>query len=328
MTAPFIPAWWLPDPHTMTLWPRFFRPRPSLVTVTEQWETPDGDEIDIVRLPATQDAPRLVLAHGLEGSIRSHYAGGLLHEAARRGWGGDLLIYRTCNGRMNRTRRSYHSGETDDLDFVVRRVAAEYPGARLGLVGVSLGANVVLKWLGERPENVPPQVSGAVAISTPFDLARSSRRIGQGVSRLYERHFLRSLRAKALAKLARYPDLASRDAVLAARTLWEFDDAYTSVVHGFRDAADYYGRSSSIQYLPSVRVPTLLLSARDDPFHPPEVLDEVEQIARMNPCLAIDFPPRGGHVGFVEGTVPWRARSYAELRAGEFIARQLASTST
>lgn len=325
MTATFRPAWWLPDPHTQTLWPRFFRARPRLATVTERWETPDGDEIDVIRLGTSPGSPRLILVHGLEGSVRSHYVGGLLDAAWGRGWGGDLLIFRTCNGEVNRARRSYHSGETDDLDLVVQRVATEYPKAPLGLVGVSLGANVLLKWLGERSRDIPPQVAAAVAISTPFDLARSARRIGQGFSRVYERHFLKSLRAKALAKIDRFPDLAKREAVLAARTIWEFDDAYTAAVHGFRDAADYYAQSSSIQFLPGIRVPTLLLSARDDPFHPPEVLDEVERIAQTNPYLATDFPARGGHVGFVEGAVPWRARSYAESRAASFLAQKLQS---
>ncbi|HEX7123636.1 MAG TPA: hydrolase [Gemmatimonadaceae bacterium] len=323
MTETFRPAWWLPDPHTQTLWPRFFRTRPRLNTVTERWETPDGDEIDVIRLGAAPGSPRLILVHGLEGSVRSHYVGGLLHAASRRSWGGDLLIFRTCNGEVNLARRSYHSGETEDLDLVVRRVAAEYPRAPLGLVGVSLGGNVVLKWLGERAGYLPAQVAAAVAISTPFDLARSARRIGQGFSRVYERHFLRSLRAKALAKIERFPDLARREAVLAARTIWEFDDAYTAAVHGFRDAADYYAQSSSIRFLDRIRVPTLLLSARDDPFHPPEVLSDVERIARSNPHLVTDFPARGGHVGFVEGAGPWRTRSYAESRAVSFLAQKL-----
>lgn len=304
----------------MTLWPRYFRARPELPTTTETWDTPDGDQIDVVRLAGPADAPRLLLLHGLEGSLRSHYARGLLLQAARRRWSADLLIFRTCNGRINQTPRSYHSGDTTDLDFVVGRVAAQHPGSPIGVVGVSLGANVVLKWLGERGSAVPTKVAAAVAISTPFDLARSSRHIGRGFSRIYERHFLASLRAKALAKIERFPGIASREAVLAARTLWEFDDAFTAVVHGFRDAADYYTQSSSIRFLAAIRTPTLLLSARDDPFHPADVLDEVADIARENPCLCTDFPPRGGHAGFVHGRMPWRARAWAEERAGDYLA--------
>lgn len=307
----------------MTLWPRFFRPRPALPTITERWDTPDGDEIDVVRLGAPPGAPRIVIVHGLEGSSRSHYAVGLLDQARRRRWGADLLLFRTCNGRMNRTRRSYHSGETEDLALVVARVQQEYPDSPLGLVGISLGANVLLKWLGEQQERASSRVRAAVAVSTPFDLARSSRHIGKGFARLYQSHFLRSLRAKALAKLERFPDAAPREAVANARTLWEFDDVFTATLHGFRDAADYYARSSSIGFLPMIRVATLLLSARDDPFHPPEILDQVEIVARTNPCLTTEFLARGGHVGFIEGGLPWRARYYAEDRVSAWLAERL-----
>jgi predicted alpha/beta-fold hydrolase len=319
MTESYRPAWWLPDPHSMTLWPRFFRARPALPTRTETWEAPDGDEIDVVRLDAPAGAPRVLLLHGLEGSARSHYAAGVFLECLRRGWAADLLLFRTCNGRMNRARRSYHSGETTDLDFVVRAVAREHPDAPIGLVGVSLGANVLLKWLGERAEAVASGVVAAIAVSTPFDLARSSRRIDRGFSRLYQWHFLRSLREKGQRKIALYPDLASRDAVARARTLWEFDDAFTAAVHGFRDAADYAARSSSIDFLGAIRLPTLLLSARDDPFHPPDVLADVEAIAAGNPYLVVEFPQRGGHAGFIEGEAPWRARFYTDRRIGDYL---------
>lgn len=306
----------------MTLWPRFFRWRPALPATTETWDTPDGDQIDIVRLPAPSSAPRVLLVHGLEGSFRSHYAVGLFDQARSRGWGADLLLFRTCNGKMNRVRRSYHSGETEDLGLVIGRVAKEYPDSPLALVGISLGGNVLLKWLGEQQEAASERIRGAVAVSTPFDLARSSRRIDRGFSRLYQWHFLRSLRSKALAKLEHFPDVASRESIANARTLWEFDDLFTARLHGFRDAADYYARSSSIGFLPRIRVSTLLLSARDDPFHPPEILDEVESIARANPCLTTEFPARGGHVGFIEGRVPWQARSYAEARIGTWLAQR------
>ena len=325
MEESYVPAWWLPDPHTMTMWGKFFRRRPSLPTRVERWTAPDGDQLSIVRLDAHPSAPRLILLHGLEGSARSHYMAGILEEARQRGWGADLLLFRTCDGRMNEARRTYHSGETTDLAFIVRRLMTEFPTVSFALVGVSLGGNVALKWLGERGAEVPPMLRAAVAISSPFDLARSSRRIGQGFSRLYERNFLRSLRRKALAKLERFPELASRSAIAASRTIWEFDDAFTAIAHGFRDAADYYSRSSSIGYLAAIRVPTLLLSARDDPFHPPEVLDEVEHIARRNALLTPEFHSRGGHVGFVEGVSPRRARYYAERRVVDFCWRRFAS---
>jgi hypothetical protein len=300
------------------MWGKFRRTRAIQPLRFERWATPDTDEVTIGRVDAAANAPRLILLHGLEGSERSHYVGGILSEAARRGWGVDLLLFRTCDGRINRVPRSYHSGETTDLDLVVQRVRREFPNAPLALVGVSLGGNVALKWLGEQSDAGVSVLRAAVAVSAPFDLARSSHRIGQGISRLYEQNFLRSLRRKALAKVDKFPDLASTDAIAHARSLRDFDDAFTAVVHGFRDAAEYYERSSSIRFLGSIRVPTLLLSAWDDPFHPPEVLDEVQRIAALNPRLVPEFHNRGGHVGFVEGRFPWRPAYYAERRITAF----------
>jgi predicted alpha/beta-fold hydrolase len=312
----------------MTLWGRFFRPAHRLPLWQERWETPDGDSVTLVRLDAPPASPRLVILHGLEGSARSHYAQGMLAEALRRGWGADVLVFRTCDGRGNVCRRTYHSGETADLDMVVRRVRGEDARRDIALFGVSLGANVVLKWLGERAEKARAAIRAAAAVSTPFDLARSSFRISQGMSRVYQRHFLRSLRGKALMKLERYPDIALPQIIRSARTLREFDDAFTAPAHGFRDADDYYTRSSSINYLASIRVPALLLSARDDPFHPPEVLSDVARLAAANPCLHTEFPERGGHAGFVEGASPFYPRYYVDRRVGDFFASQLAAGST
>jgi predicted alpha/beta-fold hydrolase len=199
----------------------------------------------------------------------------------------------------------------------------EFPSAPIVLCGVSLGGNVLLKWLGERGDSVPSRIRGAVTISVPYDLERGARYISRGFSRVYERHFMRTLRRKATAKLAHFPGLFDRAALETARTLYDFDNLVTAPVHGFRDAHDYYVRSSSQQFLSRIRIPTLLLSARDDPFLPAEVLAEVQEVARANPCLTLEFTERGGHVGFVSGRVPWQPRYYAELRAGEFLADAL-----
>ena len=316
---PYTPAPWLTNPHLHTVWGRLFRRVDRLPLLREQWETPDDDTIDVLRIPGIDaEAPGFLLLHGLEGSESSHYVSGILSAARSRGWQANLLIFRTCNGSLNRQPRSYHSGETADLDVVVRRLLAERPRAPLVLAGVSLGGNVLLKWLGEQGEHVDLRVKAATAVSVPYDLARSSRHIDHGVSRVYSRRFLRSLRTKALAKIDRHPGIADPDRVRAARTLWAFDDAFTGPVHGFAGADDYYARSSSIHFLGAIRVPTLLLSARDDPFHPPGLLSDVEEIARDNPALHIEFVDRGGHVGFVEGAVPWNTSSYGERRPVEF----------
>ncbi|MEP7381373.1 MAG: alpha/beta fold hydrolase, partial [Gemmatimonadota bacterium] len=219
--------------------------------------------------------------------------------------------------------RSYHSGETSDLHLVVDRLLEERPNSPLILAGVSLGANVLLKWLGEQGDAAVGRVRAAIAISTPFDLARSSAHIDRGFSRLYAWNFLRSLKAKAMEKIRQHPDIAEAYRVQHADSLWAFDDAFTSVVHGFVDAADYYYRSSSIRYLSGIRVPTLLLSARDDPFHPPQVLDDVARLAASNPALSLETTRHGGHGGFVEGPVPWRARYYIERRILSFAKAQL-----
>lgn len=319
MHRPYAPARWLSNPHLLTVWGRLFRRARPVPFIRERWETPDDDTVDILRVAgSSEQAPTFVLLHGLEGSENSHYVGGTIREARARGWQANLLIFRTCNGVMNRQPRSYHSGETSDLDYVVRRLLEERPNAPLVLAGVSLGGNVLLKWLGEQGAATDPRVRAATAISVPFDLARSSRHIDQGLSRIYSRRFLRSLKVKALEKIARHPGIADPRAVAAAPTLWDFDDVFTGPVHGFAGAEDYYARSSSIHFLASIRVPTLLLSARDDPFHPAGLLDEVERIARNNPFLTLEFVKRGGHVGFIEGSSPWTVSSYAERRAVEF----------
>jgi hypothetical protein len=288
-----------------------------------RWDTPDGDFIDVLRLDAASDAPRLILLHGLEGTARSHYVRATLAEMRRRGWGADVLIFRSCGDEPNRTRRFYHSGETTDLAFVIDRVIAEHPDSPICLAGVSLGGNVLLKHLGEQGRQLPSQVVAAAAVSVPYDLERSARRIGQGFSRLYEQVFLRTLRRKAIAKLSRFPDLFAEDRLGAARTLWEFDDIVTGPVHGFEGATDYYTRSSSIGFLPGIRIPTLLLSAVDDPFLPPDVLDRVRDVAAVNPALHVEFVARGGHVGFISGSLPWRPFYYAEWRVADFLEGQL-----
>ncbi|HJQ11308.1 MAG TPA: hydrolase [Gemmatimonadaceae bacterium] len=323
----YSPAWWIPGGHLQTLWGKFFRRQRPAPTRLLRWDTPDGDFLELHRVDSAPGTPRVLLLHGLEGTIRSHYAQGLLNEAVRRGWGADLLIFRSCGSEPNRAKRFYHSGETQDLSFVLDRVATEYPDSPLGLAGVSLGGNVLLKFLGERGARLPPQLKAAAAISVPFDLARSSTRINRGFSKVYERFFLGSLRRKALEKVTRYPDLAPLPRIRGLRTLEGFDDLITGPLHGFRDAQDYYRKSSSLLYLERIRLKTLLLSAVDDPMLPPEVLTEVRRIADRNPALHLEFPKRGGHAGFIAGSRPWRPFYYAEHRVGAFFADVFAEPS-
>ncbi len=299
-----------------------FRRTPLPPVTTALWPTDDGDQVSIVRLaPDSPTAPRILFLHGLEGTSRSHYVRGFYNEAAARGWGVDLLLFRTCDGRLNSARRTYHSGETSDPAMVLQRVIASAGDAPVALVGVSLGGNVLLRLLSMLDEDAERRICAAAAVSTPYDLARSCAHLSQGTSRIYQWFFVRQLQRKALAKAAQFPGLARPEAISRARTLWEFDDAFTSIVHGFRDAADYYSKCSSIDVLEDVRVPTLLLSARDDPLHPSELLDDVADRAAKNPALTLEFLESGGHAGFITGS-PFRPRYYAEWRVADFIAEK------
>jgi len=323
----YSPAWWIPGGHLQTLWGKLFRRQAAAPTVLERWDTSDGDFLELHRLSAPAGAPRVLLLHGLEGTVRSHYAQGLLNEAARRGWGADLLIFRSCGTEPNLTRRFYHSGETTDTAFVLDRISREHPSSPLAIAGVSLGGNVLLKFLGERGSDLPPQLRAAAAISVPFDLSRSSTRINRGFSRLYQKFFLGSLRRKAQEKAGRFPDLAPAGGISRIRTLEDFDNLITGPLHGFRNAQDYYECSSSLPRLEHIRLTTLLLSAVDDPMLPPVVLDEVRDIARRNPKLHLEFVEKGGHAGFIAGSRPWRPFYYAEYRVGEFFAEHFNNAS-
>ncbi len=308
------------------MWGKLFRRQALEPTRIERWDTPDGDFLDLHHSDATPSAPRLVLLHGLEGSIRSHYVQGLLAEARRRGWGASVLIFRSCGGEINRARRFYHSGDTGDLSFALERITARFPDSSLVLAGASLGGNVLLKFLGERGFDIDPRIKAAAAVSVPFDLGRSSRRIDRGFSRIYQRFFMRSLIRKTTAKLGKFPDLIDAESLPGIRTMYEFDDRLTAPVHGFRDADDYYAQSSSLGYLTGIRINTLLINAVDDPFLPAEVLDEVRTVAAANPALELEFTPRGGHVGFIAGRNPFNPVYYAERRIGNFLAEYLASS--
>ena len=285
----------------------------------ERLPTRDGDFVDLdwLRAPVAARAPILLILHGLEGSARSHYAVGLLAAAAERGWRAVTLNFRSCSGEPNRLPRFYHSGDTADLDDVVRVIAARDPGARVGAVGVSLGGNVLLKWLGEQGDRVPAQVAGAVGISVPFDLEACARVLDRGVPRLlYTSNFMRTLRHKVRAKAKVYPDFVDVTAALRARTFADYDRIVTAPLHGFTDERDYWTRSSSGPFLGRIRRPVLLINALDDPFIP---VASLPASAALPPGMQTEFTAHGGHAGFLEGAVPWRPRSWAEARAVGFL---------
>jgi hypothetical protein len=283
----------------------------------ERFDTPDGDFVDVDWLPGGPDAPLLLVLHGLEGSARSHYVGGLFGLAAARGWRAGVLYFRSCSGELNRLPRFYHSGDTGDLDHVLRVLADREPAARVGVVGISIGGNVLLKWLGERGDDAPKLVAGAAAISVPFDLVACARVMDRGVQKvLYTASFMRSFRRKTRAKARAYPGFVDVRAALRATTFAAYDRVVTAPLHGFADEVDYWRQASSGPYLAAIRRPTLLLNALDDPFIPARSLPDPRTLP---PAVRAEYVANGGHVGFVEGR-PWRTTSWAERRAVDFLA--------
>lgn len=292
---------WLPGGHAQTIWPLLVKgPLPAYRR--ERWETPDADFIDLDWVDGRPGAPCVVLFHGLEGSSRSHYARRLMHAVKQRGWHGVVVHFRGCSGEANRLPRAYHSGDSAEIDWVLRRLlTAGYPA--LFAAGVSLGGNALLKWaaeLGERPES---PVAAIAAVSVPLDLAAANQALSSGFNLIYARHFLRTLIPAAQAKHLRFPGRFDIRRALAARTLRDFDDAVTAPLHGFAGADDYYARSSAGPLLGAIALPTLVLHALNDPFLPPRALPRAD---RLPPAVKLELLPQGGHVGFVHGPPPGR----------------------
>jgi predicted alpha/beta-fold hydrolase len=277
--------------HLQTVHAALFRP-PRVPLERERWDTPDGDFID-VDFAGDAGLPRLmVLFHGLEGCSDSHYARALAAAMPAAGWRLAIPHWRGCSGAPNRRPRAYHSGDSAEVDWILRRFSRP-----LDALGVSLGGNVLLKWLGERGEAARAIVRRAAAISAPLDLSAAGHALDRGLNRLlYTRMFLATLIPKSLAQLAAFPGLFDGVRVRAARTFREFDDLYTAPLHGFRDVDHYWTSASSGPWLEHVRVPTLVLNARNDPFLPEQALLAATRKAAS--CVLLEFPRSGGHVGF------------------------------
>lgn len=277
--------------HLETLRAALFPP-PRATFERERWDTPDGDFIDVDFAGEATLPRRAVLFHGLEGCSDSHYARTLAHALPQAGWRVAIPHWRGCSGEPNRLPRAYHSGDTTEVDWILRKFSPP-----VDAIGVSLGGNALLKWLGEKADDARPVVRRAAAISAPLDLAAAGRALDRGLNRLlYTRMFLATLKPKSLAKLATFPGLFDATRVRGARTFREFDDAFTAPLHGFRDVDHYWNSSSSGAWLEHIAVPTLVLNARNDPFLPEA--DLLAASGRPAPSVLLEFTPRGGHVGF------------------------------
>jgi hypothetical protein len=318
----FKPAWWLKNSHLQTMWGTATRRNHKLDLQRERIELPDGDFIDIDwAIPPNYKpyhAPTVLVLHGLGGSIDSHYARGIMSGIRNQGWRGVFMHFRGASGEPNRLSRSYHSGDTNDVEYLVNFLLNREPNTHLVAVGFSLGGNVLLKWLGETGNK--NQLRAAVAISVPFELYKVANRLQSGFSRFYQNWLLRELRDVFLTKFATVPTSINVNNINKCRTFWEFDNTVTAPLHGFKDAADYYQRASSRQFLKSIAVPTLIVHATDDPFMTP---DCVPTEAELSEEIILEISPYGGHVGFITGDIPGWGEYWLEKRVIEYLSTTL-----
>lgn len=311
----FKPAWWLAGPHLQTLWPTLTRQRIPLELVRERLELPDGDFLDLDWCEAEEDSPLVLVLHGLEGSIDSPYAKGMLRALRQAGFASLFMHFRGCSGVLNRKAGAYHSGKTDDLAYVVSLLRDRFPHRPLFALGYSLGGNVLLKWLGETGPNNP--LTGAAAVSVPFLLNRLADKMNQGFARVYQRHLVSRLNRKFHEKSQAIPALMELTQGKTYPTFWEFDDRVTAPLHGFTSAEEYYRKASCRQYLKGIAVPTLIIHAMDDPFMVPEVIPREDELSEQ---VTLELSQGGGHVGFIEGNIPGCAEYWLEKRIPRFFA--------
>lgn len=309
-TSEFMQAyrapWWLPGGNAQTIWPAMMARRtrgPVPAYRRERWSTPDGDFVDLDFLDndVSSRRPLIVLFHGLEGSSRSHYSEAFADVA----WRGKLTYvvphFRGCSGEMNLAPRAYHSGDHQEIDFILRRLRERHAGPTVA-VGVSLGGNALLRWAAEQGASASSVAQAVASVCSPLDLAAGGHHIGRGFNRVvYTTMFLRTMKPKALAKWAQHPGLFDREALLQARDLYEFDNIFTAPVHGFKSTEDYWARASAKPLLKQVRIPALALNARNDPFIPAASLPRPDEVSASTTLWQ---PEHGGHVGFPAAPFP------------------------
>lgn len=301
----FRPAWWLPGAHLQTLWPGLSRPRPRTDLVRRRIELADGDFIDLAI--GRRAGPRVLVIHGLEGGLESHYAASLVARLEREGFQPVFMFLRGCSGEPNRLDRAYHSGATEDLGEVLAAMEADPGGRPEAAVGFSLGGNLLLKYLGETDQ---PALDCAIAVSVPFVLRDAMLRLDLGLSRVYRRYLVGRLKASVRRKFSarRFPLPVDLETI---NDFNAFDDRITAPLSGFAGVFDYYSQASCRQYLRRIATPTLIIHARDDPFMFPTTVPWEHE---LGPGVTLELADHGGHVGFISGSVPWRPRYWLEER--------------
>ncbi len=299
---PYAAPAWLPGGHLQTIYTSLFIAAPHIDYRRERWELPDGDFIDLDWVDGIPSAPLVVLFHGLEGSSQSFYALDLMQAVKARGWNGVVAHFRGCSGEDNRLPRAYFAGDSEEIERILRHLKALYPNVPRYAVGVSLGGNALLKWLGESGEAALEWVSAAAGVSAPLDMTAAGHTLDSGFNRaVYTARFLASLKAKALRLAKRFPGLLDAEAIRDAATFQEFDTLVTARLHGFTDAEDYWKKVSSKPWLKSIRVPTLVLNAMNDPFLPASALPTA---ADVSAAVTLEQPDSGGHAAFPSGPFP------------------------
>ena len=314
----FKTACWLPDQHSQTLFPTLFRRQIPLTLTEEVLELPDGDFVELSWTPSTESGPIIALFHGLEGSVESGYAQGVLKVVRDLGWQGVLMHFRTCGKKGNRLPRWYHSGDSPDIDYFIEVLRTRYPDRPLGAFGVSLGGNALLKYLGEKGDKSP--LSAAMAVSVPFDLANTAQHLTTGFSRVYQRHLISLVRKKVLAKHKEMHLPMDLEAFNQARTFYHVDNM-AAKLHGFDSADDYYDKASARQFLKVIKVPTLVLHSENDPFMTPEAIPSQSELSEN---VTLELTKKGGHVGFVYGKNPLKPKYWIDKRFREFFSTVLA----
>ncbi len=320
----FQAPWWAHNRHLQTIWPRFIQKRLPLEYRMERVTLPDTDFIDLAWGPKPAKTTGVVaMFHGLEGSIKSHYANDMMAALSGSGWQVVMMHFRSCSGEPNRLPQAYHSGETEDPSFFLELLQQRFPDIPKVAVGFSLGANMLLKLLGENPAQ--KWLSGAVAISAPLKLDECARSINTGFSRVYQRYLLNSMKHTLKQKMAfiDYRNLIQLgpEQVDAIDSFARFDDKVTAPLHGFADAQDYYEKCSAFHYLSAIHCPTLVLHSIDDPFMNHLIVPREEELAS---AVTVELSDRGGHVGFMQGSII-RPQVWLQQRVKQFFEQFLPS---
>lgn len=315
----FHAPWWARNAHLQTILPKWLRRTPARF-IPERFELADGDFVDLAWSGAiSQDErPLLVLFHGLEGSIHSHYAKGLFAHLQRQGNDAVLMHFRGCSGEPNRLLRAYHSGAIEDAEALIAELGRRFPGKPLVAIGYSLGGNMLVNLLARA---CPAPLKAAVVVSAPLQLASCADRVNQGFSRVYQNYLLRTMRTNLQSKIRRQSAARARwqpTQITRIATLREFDELVTAPLHGFESADHYYQTCSGLGLLARIPIPTLVIHAADDPFMTDAVIPAAEQ---LSPLVRYELSRQGGHVGFLHGS-PWRPRFWLDERISQWLREQ------